>query len=238
MCGRYSLTSPLDDLVEVFQVSEIALEDYRPRFNIAPTQQVPILARGGAGLRLGMLRWGLVPHWADDPRIGNRMINARSETVATMPAFRDAFRLRRCLVPADGFYEWMTTEGGEPGKRGKASKTPYWIHRPDRAPFAFAGLWERWRSPAGERLNTFTILTTSASERIRPLHDRMPVVIRPEHWSIWLDPNTDAASLRALLEPAPDAFFDAWPVSKAVNSPEVDDPICVLPSVEDGNPLL
>jgi putative SOS response-associated peptidase YedK len=234
MCGRYSLTSPLDDLVEVFEVSEVALQDYRPRFNIAPTQQAPVLVLGSSGLRLGSLRWGLVPFWAEDPRIGNRMINARSESVATMPAFRESFRARRCLVPATGFYEWMASGEAEPtSRKGKPRKDPFWIHRPDQAPFTFAGLWARWRSPEGERLHTFTILTTRANERLRTLHDRMPVVIRPEDRHTWLSPDTDPAALVALLAPAPDTFFEAWPVSRAVNSPDVDEPICVLPLVEE-----
>jgi putative SOS response-associated peptidase YedK len=233
MCGRYSLTSPLDDLVEVFEVSDVALVEHKPRYNIAPTQEAPTLVLGPAGMRLGSLRWGLVPFWADDPRIGNRMINARSESVATMPAFRESFRDRRCLVPADGFFEWMAGEGARQDKKGKPRKDPYWIHRPDQRPFTFAGLWARWRSPAGERLQTFTILTTRANARLRPLHDRMPVVIHPEDRRVWLSPDTEPAALAALLAPAPDALFEAWPVSRLVNSPEVDEPICVLPLVEE-----
>jgi putative SOS response-associated peptidase YedK len=234
MCGRYSLTSPLDDLVEVFEVSEVALAGHRPRYNIAPTQQAPVLVLGHTGLRLGSLRWGLVPFWADDPRVGNRMINARSESVATLPAFRESFRSRRCLIPADGFYEWMVREAGDAAARkGKPPKDPFWIHRPDQRPFTFAGLWERWRSPQGERLQTFTILTTRANDRLRSLHDRMPVVIRPEDRRAWLSEDTDPGTLHALLAPAPDAFFEAWPVSRRVNSPDVDEPICVLPLVEE-----
>ena len=234
MCGRYSLTSPLDDLVEVFEVSEVALEEHRPRYNIAPTQQAPVLVLGSSGLRLGSLRWGLVPFWAEDPRIGNRMINARSESVATMPAFRESFRSRRCLVPADGFYEWMANAEAEaPARKGKAPKDPFWIHRPDQKPFTFAGLWARWRSPEGERLQTFTILTTRVNDRLRSLHDRMPVVIGPEDRSAWLAPDTVPATLQALLVPASDSFFEAWPVSRAVNSPNVDEPICVLPLLEE-----
>jgi putative SOS response-associated peptidase YedK len=224
----------LDELVEVFEVSEVALEEHRPRYNIAPTQQAPVLVLGPSGLRLGSLRWGLVPFWAEDPRVGNRMINARSESVATMPAFREPFRTRRCLVPADGFYEWMVRDsGGAAPRKGKPLKDPFWIHRPDQKPFAFAGLWARWRSPEGDRLQTFTILTTRANDRLRSLHDRMPVVIRPEDRLAWLSADTDVATLQALLAPAPDDFFEAWPVSRLVSSPDVDEPICVLPLVEE-----
>lgn len=233
MCGRYSLTSPLDELVETFDVAEVATRDWRPRFNVAPTQEAPVLVRGPQGLRLGALRWGLVPFWAEGPRVGARMINARSETVHTLPAFREAFAKRRCLVPADGFYEWrrLDAKGGE-----KPAKVPYWIHRPDRRPFVFAGLWERWRSPEGERLFTFTLLTTRANARLAPLHDRMPVVLEPDAAALWTDPAADSARLLALLEPAPDRAFEAWPVSSAVNAPTVDEPICVqaLPDREHG----
>ena len=228
MCGRYSLTSPLDDLVETFEVSEIALGEHRPRYNIAPTQDAPVLVLGPAGVRLGALRWGLVPFWAEDPRIGNRMINARSESVSTTPAFREAFQTRRCLVPADGFFEWTTRAA-----TAKGPKDPWWIHRPDRTPFSFAGLWSRWRSPEGERLHTFTILTTRANERLRPLHDRMPVVIQQADRHAWLSAETDLPRVHGLLAPAPETFFDAWPVSRAVNSPEVDEPICVLPLLDE-----
>jgi putative SOS response-associated peptidase YedK len=239
MCGRYSLTSPLDELVEVFGVSVVALEEYRPRFNIAPTQEAPVIVRGPAGLRLGSLRWGLIPHWAEDRRFGSRMINARSETVAALPAFREAFRSRRCLVPADGFYEWKPGESGGAarGRRG-AGKVPYWIHSADRRPFAFAGVWERWRSREGERVSSFTILTTVANEQIRPLHDRMPVVIPAAAWQTWLDPDADRARLTELLGPSPEAFFEAWPVSTLVNSAGVDEPLCILPLSEQQDRFL
>jgi putative SOS response-associated peptidase YedK len=234
MCGRYTLQAPADELVEVFGVDELTFEDWQPRYNLAPTQDAPVILRGRAGeRRMGLMRWGLVPYWADDPGIGNKLINARSETVATKPAFRDAFAARRCLVLADGFYEWQKTAGG---------KVPWWIHRPDRRPFAFAGLWERWR-PGGQRaggaegrgsgertargdaLVTFTILTTEPNARVRALHDRMPAVL-PDRAAeeAWLDPRTAAAELAALLAPAPENFLDAWPVSTAVNRPANDEP--------------
>jgi putative SOS response-associated peptidase YedK len=220
--------------VETFGVAEIALEDYAPRFNIAPTQEAPVVVLGPAGRRLGRLRWGLIPHWADDPRIGSRMINARSESVATLPAFRESFRTRRCLVPADGFYEWKApATDGTSGRRRGGTKVPHWIHRPDRRPFAFAGLWARWRSTEGESVHSFTILTTAANESLRPLHDRMPVVLLPESLEAWLDPAADPRELLRLLNPAPEAYFEAWPVSTLVNSAGVDEPLCVFPLVDE-----
>jgi putative SOS response-associated peptidase YedK len=251
MCGRYTLAAPLDDLVEVFDVAHVALDSWRPHFNAAPTQDLPVVLRGPDGLRrLGPMRWGLVPFWADDPSIGNRMINARSETVAKKPAFREAFRRRRCVVPMDGFYEWRArpVEGSR-----KPLKIPFWIHRPDRRPFGVAGLWERWRGgrgrgddpggrPDGERVEedaplvTFTILTTSASGWMEPLHDRMPAVLGDAEMALWLDPDTDAEALARVLGPAPDSLFEAWEVSRAVNRPVVDEPDCVEP-VPDGERL-
>ena len=233
MCGRYTLTAPEAELVEVFDVGEVTFRDWRPRYNVAPTQEVPVIVRGRAGeRRMGLMRWGLVPHWADDPSMGARLINARCETAARKPAFRDAFARRRCLVPADGFYEWQKTEGG---------KVPWWIHRADRRPFAFAGLWERWRrqTASGEpdeeaSLVTFTILTTRPNARVRALHDRMPVIL-PDRSAeeAWLEVDGDggngAATLDALLGPVPDDYLDAWPVSTAVNRPANDDPSLVEP---------
>jgi putative SOS response-associated peptidase YedK len=219
MCGRYTLTPSADELVEVFDVDELTFEDWAPRYNLAPTQDAPVIIRGPEGeRRMGLMRWGLVPGWADDPGIGNRLINARSETVARRSAFREAFASRRCLVPADGFYEWQRREGEG---SGKPVKVPHWIHRPDRRPFAFAGLWERWRpSNGGDALVTFTILTTAPNARVRPLHDRMPVVLpdrRAEDG--WL-----SAGDAALLAPAPDDYLEAWPVSTAVNRPANEGP--------------
>lgn len=215
MCGRYTLTTPEDELVEVFGVPPVEFE-YQPRYNIAPTQVVPVVAEDEEGRRMGLLRWGLVPHWADDPSIGSRMINARSETVADKPAFREAFRRRRCLVPADGFYEWEKREGG--------AKVPHWIHRPSRRPFAFAGLWERWRAPEGELLHTFTILTTDASPSLRTIHPRMPVIVPEESWRTWCDRDAPAGELRELLKPFPDEALTEHAVSGRVNTPANDDP--------------
>ena len=229
MCGRYTLTVPLSNLVDFFEVPPPAFE-IRPRYNIAPSQEVPIVAQDSRGRRMGLLRWGLVPSWAKDPSIGNRLINARSETVGEKPAFRSAFRARRCLVPADGFFEWM--KEGEPGR--SREKNPYWIHGADGAPLAFAGLWERWGSEDQGPLHTFTILTTEAGPRIREIHPRMPVILSRELWGSWLDPNTDLPSLSDLLRSAEIPSLSAHPVSSLVNSPGNDLPACVVP-VENGN---
>ena len=243
MCGRYTLATPLDELVEVFDVGHVAFDSWQPRFNVAPTQTLPVVIRGPDGLRrLGPMRWGLVPFWAKDPSIGNRMITARSETVAKKPAFREAFRRRRCVVPMDGFYEWRAraVEGSK-----KPLKVPFWIHRPDRRPFGVAGLWERWRGPrdgdsdstsdgAVAPLVTFTILTTDASPWMAPLHDRMPAIFAAaEAAETWLDPEADAEGLADLLRPAPGSYLEAWEVSRAVNRPVVDEPDCVV-AVGDG----
>jgi putative SOS response-associated peptidase YedK len=225
MCGRYTLATPLDELVEEFRVTNVALEDIEPRYNVAPGQQAPIIvrgrdpasSRGGGGVRLGQLRWGLVPHWVEDARPRGMHINARSETAARAPAFRDAFKRRRCLVPADGFYEW-------------ADDGPSWIHRPDLGVLSFAGLWERWRPrDGGEPLLTFCILTTPANAALAGLHDRMPVVIPAESRDLWLSSDTPSEALNALLRPAPDDLLEVWPVSTLVNSVAFDDPACITP---------
>jgi putative SOS response-associated peptidase YedK len=215
MCGRYTLGTPLEQLLEVFDVPGVSF-DYQPRFNVTPTQDMPVVVADGAGGRkMGPLRWGLVPFWAKDPSIGNRMINARSETVAEKPAFKNAFRRRRCLVPADGFYEWeKRTEG----------KVPHWIHQPGARPFAMAGLWEKWAPEGREPLFTFTILTTDASPDLRYIHPRMPVILPQDAWDPWLDAERDPAGLLGLLHSTAEGALEEWPVSTAVNSPANDGP--------------
>lgn len=219
MCGRYTLTTPLDELLAIFDVPGVAF-DYRPRYNIAPTQTAPVLARDDEGRRIGLLRWGLIPFWADDPAIGNRMINARSETASSKPAFRSAFRSRRCLVLADGFFEWKKEGGG---------KQPYWIHRPDGEPFTMAGLWERWEPEDGEPIYTFTILTRDATEELRSLHPRMPVVLDRDRGEAWIERDRDREELEALIAPPPEEELTWHPVSTVVNSPRNDVPECVEP---------
>lgn len=218
MCGRYTLTTPLDELLSIFDVPEVGFR-HEPRYNIAPTQNAPVLARDAEGTRMGLLRWGLIPFWADDPGIGKRLINARSETASEKPAFRSAFRSRRCLVLADGFYEWRKEGDG---------KVPYWIHRPDRAPFTMAGLWERWEPDEGEPIHSFAILTRDAVPGLKELHARMPAILGPERRAGWLDRNADPASVDALLAP-PEEPLAYHPVSRVVNSPANDRPECIEP---------
>jgi putative SOS response-associated peptidase YedK len=196
-------------------------EELAPRYNIAPTQPVLAVRTVPAGEReLVTLRWGLVPAWADDPSIGNRLINARAETVADKPAFRAAFRARRCLVLADGFFEWQKVGG---------RKQPYYFRLREGSPFAFAGLWERWGKGA-TTLETCTLLTTEANELLRPVHDRMPVILPRERFVRWLDPDFRAAAeLESLLRPYPAEDMTGYPVSARVNNPRNEGPLCVEP---------
>lgn len=222
MCGRYTLAVPLGELVEVFDVGHVAMDEWPPRFNLAPSQAAPVIVRGNEGeRRLGLMRWGLVPRWADDPAVGYRMINARAETAATKPAFRDAFRRRRCLIPADGFYEWR------PPGEGKGPKTPFHIHLPGYRPFAMAGLWERWQPEGAEPLHSFTILTVDAPAWIRPVHHRMPAVLPAEEWEAWLAPGEDGAA--PALASAGAGPFVAEEVTTLVNRPGNDEPACREP---------
>ena len=225
MCGRYTLSVPLSNLVDSFDVQPPDFE-YPPRFNIAPTQDAPVIAQDQAGRRMGLLRWGLIPSWAKDPAIGSRMINARSETVAEKPAFRRAFRRRRCLVPADGFFEWKR-EAGEGATKGP--KTPYWIHRAAREPFVMAGLWETWDPGETAPVYTFTVLTTEAVPSIREIHPRMPVILPASAHDRWLDPKAAAEDLLPLLRPYGEGI-EAYPVSTRVNSPRNDLPECIEPA--------
>jgi putative SOS response-associated peptidase YedK len=221
MCGRFSLSSAPELLARHFDLEQPP--DLAPRFNIAPMQDVATVRAPEAGGKrvLELRRWGLVPRWAKDPTIGNRMINARAETVAEKPAFRDAFRLRRCLVPADGFYEWAA---------GSAPRQPYHIQLVDGSPFAMAGLWERWSRPGGEEIESCTLLTTSANQRIAELHHRMPVILEPESYDLWLDPTLrDAEPLLPLLCPLAGERIRFHAVSRRVNNPKHDDSSCSAP---------
>ena len=216
MCGRYSLTTPVEHLIEVFDVPPVTF-DYRPRYNITPSQDVPVVASDRRGARLGLLRWGLVPPWADDPAIGSRMINARAETLLDKPFFKRAAVSRRCLIPADGFYEWVKEEG---------RKVPYWIHSPDREPMAFAGIWERWHPEGAEPVYSMAIITVDANEKIRHLHHRMPAIVPTTEGEAWLDKETPVADALSLLEPYQGAL-EAYEVSTLVNSPANDEPGCI-----------
>ncbi len=235
MCGRYTLKVEPETLAAQMELDDVPALD--PRYNIAPTQRAPVvrLSLEREARELELMRWGLVPFWAKDPGIGNRMINARSETVASKPAFRAAFKRRRCIVPADGFYEWRKTPDG---------KQPYRIMVDDGAPFAMAGLWESWRpkdtdkdkdkdkDAAGdvESLHTFTILTTAPNDKIARLHDRMPVILAAEEIDRWLDPGVEGGeALTSLMDAFPAARMSAYPVSTHVNRPGNDDPSCIEP---------
>lgn len=223
MCGRFLLTSPVEALRRMFGV-ESGL-NLPARYNIAPTQVTVVLrpagndGAGDGGRELVLLRWGLVPSWAKDQSVGSKLIHARSDGVATKPSFRAAFRQRRCLVPADGFYEW--SEG-----QGPKSKQPYLIQRRDGAPFTLAGLWEQWKS-GGETVETFALITTDANATLGAIHHRMPVIIAEADREAWLDPaNKDA---EALLKPAPDEDLTAIPISTRVNNVRNDDPSLIVP---------
>lgn len=217
MCGRFTLFAPEKELAQRFGIPP-AGRSLAPRYNIAPSQPVAAVraAPEGSGRELVLLRWGLIPSWAKDPSIGNRMINARSESAAQKPAFRSAIRRRRCLVPASGFYEWKRTGSG---------KRPYFARVRGGAPFGMAGLWERWEAADGSAVETCTILTTDANGLLAPVHDRMPAIVPPKEYGVWLDPAvTDPGRVAPLLAPFPEDQMEAWPVSARVNRPTEDDP--------------
>jgi putative SOS response-associated peptidase YedK len=220
MCGRYTITVLLNELRERFGF-ETSLDSLVPRYNLAPTQDAPVIIAGDGNRVLQRMRWGLIPSWADDPKIGNRLINARSETAAEKPSFRAAFRRRRCLVPADGFYEWKKNPGA-------SKKTPMRVIVGDGEPFAFAGLWETWKNPGGDPVATFTILTTTPNELLRTIHHRMPVILQRNAEEVWMDAEReDPEELTPLLKPYPSGEMRAYPVSTMVNSPANDTPACL-----------
>jgi putative SOS response-associated peptidase YedK len=219
MCGRFAQKSPAKKIAKKFEVEGVP--PLAERYNVAPAQAVLAVREASAAREAVFLKWGLVPRWAKDPAIGNRLINARSETVTEKPSFREAFTRRRCLVPLDGFYEWS--------RRGDR-KRPFFFHLRDGEPFALAGLWERWEG-GGEPLETCTLLTTEANELLAPHHDRMPVILRPEDYGLWLDAGVRRSDLlRPLFRPYPHEEMGAYGVSLLVNSPSNDDPRCVEPS--------
>jgi putative SOS response-associated peptidase YedK len=223
MCGRYTLTDPDPRLMRFrFGLLEEAEIDELPRFNIAPTDPVLAVRRNDAGAREpGRLRWGLIPHYWDPDASERLLINARVETVATAPAFRDAFASHRCLIIADGFYEWLATETG---------KRPQWITRPDRSPFAFAGLWARSRRKDGSELHSCAIVTCPPSDVVAPIHDRMPVILEREAEAVWLDPGAGEGELVALLTPTEDLVVTE--VSEAVNDVREDGPHLLEPPLQ------
>jgi putative SOS response-associated peptidase YedK len=225
MCGRYRLTRADKEIRERFDVpiddGGLSPEaEWTARYNIAPTQPVAVVRQDAAlpRRRLTQMRWGLIPYWAKDPAVGYKMINARAESVAEKPAYRESFRSRRCLIPADGFYEW---------RKDKGSKQPFHFGMADDTVFAFAGLWDSWRSPDGKPLETCSILTTTPNALLEDIHDRMPVILRPEDYELWLDPGfqkTDA--LADFLRPFPPAQMRRYQVSTLVNQVKNDSPDC------------
>ena len=221
MCGRFTLSAPAEVVAELFElVEEPALT---PRYNIAPTQPAPVVLwnRELKQRQFDLLHWGLIPVWADDPSIGSRMINARAETVGMKPAFRSAFRHRRCLIVADGFYEWQKLQRG---------KQPFYIRMENGGPFALAGLWECWEGADGTAIDSCTILTTEPNEVLRPLHNRMPVILYPQDYGRWLDAEIrEADSLKPLLCPYSGEEITVYPVSTRVNDPANDSPACIEP---------
>ena len=226
MCGRYSLATPDPSALRArFPLGESV--ELRRRYNVAPGDGVAAVTTDREGSPRGeVLRWGLVPHWAKDPAVGYRTINARAETVAERPAFRDAFRSRRCLIVADGFFEWQRRPG--------QPKQPWWITREDAEPFAFAGLWATWHGPEGLVLRTCTIVTTQANTLVRELHDRMPVILQgPAAEARWLDHDAQADELLELLVPLPDAATARRAVSSVVNDARNDVPECLKPVLPD-----
>ena len=222
MCGRFTLRTPPEQLATLFELPEVPTVE--PRYNVAPTQPVAAVRENpGTGQReMTFLNWGLIPFWADDPSIGSRMINARAETAPDKPSFRAAFKYRRCIVPADGFYEWQKRNG---------KKQPHLIGLPNGEPFGFAGLWEHWERD-GSAIESCTILTTDANDLVKAIHNRMPVILHPEDYDEWLSVEVQEADrLRHLLRPFPAEAMTAYPVSTVVNNPRNEDPACVAPLV-------
>lgn len=223
MCGRFAVEIPPEILTEIFGLAEPPAVP--PRYNVAPTQQVPVIRESAEGMnRLDYLHWGLIPSWAKDRSVGSKMINARSETVSEKPSFKQAVRYRRCLILASGFYEWL--------REGKA-KLPHYFHIRDNGPMVFAGLWDRWKSPEGGAAESCTILTTAANPLVEPIHDRMPVILHPTEYRTWLDRTiTDPAGLAHLFQPYPADLLAIRPVSPLVNSHK-NDTAQLIDRVED-----
>ena len=226
MCGRFTSTTPAEDLARWFSVDETLVEPPPPRWNIAPTDTVLGIVERDGRRTMGAFRWGLVPFWAKEPSVGSRMINARAETVRTTSAYARPFERRRCIVPADGFYEWQP-------RPDRKAKQPFHLRRPGGEPIAIAALWDSWRPVRGSdegRVVSCALITTGANAVLGPIHDRMPVLLGPESWDAWLDPaNDDVDDLARLLVPAPDDLLEAVPVSRAVGNVRNDGPELLEP---------
>lgn len=221
MCGRFTLTIDPSELKETF-ANYTFPSRFSPRFNIAPTQPVLAIPNDNKNTADFFL-WGLIPSWAKDPTIANKLINARGETIAEKPSFRGSFKYKRCIIPADGFYEWKA-------QAGEKTKIPHFIHMKDRQPFALAGLWDEWNSPDGSSIRTCTIITTQPNELMSTLHNRMPVILDAMDYNRWLDPAPQTPeNLLSLIKPFPADRMSAYPVSTMVNRPDNDRPECILP---------
>jgi putative SOS response-associated peptidase YedK len=219
MCGRYRIARKKEILAEYFDAGHDV--DWAPRYNVAPSQDVPVIRQDATKpvRSVSLMRWGLIPWWARDAKAGFKMINARAESVAEKPAFREPLQSRRCLVPADGFFEWA--------KEGN-TKSPYCFARADDSVFAFAGLWDRWKTPDGELVHSCSIITTTANPLVRGIHDRMPVILERDNYDLWLDPGfAKTESVIELLKPCPPELMRSWRVSTRVNSVVNDDPACI-----------
>jgi putative SOS response-associated peptidase YedK len=219
MCGRYTVISAPEALRALFRYAE--QPNFPPRYNVAPTQPIAIVRLVEGKRQFALVRWGLLPSWVKDPKTFTLLINARGESAAEKPAFRAAMKRRRCLIPADGFYEWQAA-----GDR----KRPFYVHAKSGAPLALAGLWETWTGPNGEELETAAIVTTTANRTLKPIHERMPVIVPPEGFDLWLDAaNVDATTAAALIAPAPDNLLEAYEISTAVNRTANDNPKLLEP---------
>ncbi|MGC1465999.1 MAG: SOS response-associated peptidase [Pseudolabrys sp.] len=220
MCGRFIITSPPEAFRALFEYDE--QPNFPPRYNVAPTQPIAIVRVVGGKRQFALVRWGLLPSWVKDPKTFSLLINARGESAADKPAFRAAMRRRRCLIPVDGFYEWQNIGG---------RKRPFFIRAKSGRPFAFAGLWETWTGPNGEELETAAIVTTTANRALAPIHERMPVIVPPDAFGLWLNASeVDVHAAAALIVPAPDEFLDAYEVSTAVNRVANDSPALIAPA--------
>lgn len=236
MCGRFTLHHSAEEIAKRFEVQRV-LFDAPPRYNIAPSQPIATITSQDGARVLDACRWGLIPSWAKDPAIGNRMINARAETLREKPAFKTALSRRRCLIPADGFYEWSTpakaTTANKRGAKAK-EKTPHYIRMKSGELFALAGLWDEWKTPEGEMLRSCTIITTVPNDIITPLHHRMAVILKPEDEATWLNSESnDVDELSQLLQPYANDALELYGVSRRVNAPAFDEESCIFPWQED-----
>ena len=220
MCGRFVTDIPADQLRRIFNLTEVTRLE--PRYNVTPSQFVGVVRNQVDHNRLDLLKWGLVPSWSKDPGIGSQMINARSETVYEKPAFRHAIKYRRCIIPTSGFYEWHIS--------GEHHKQPWYFRMADDSPMCLAGLWETWKTPDGSELESFAVMTTSANKLVATIHERMPVILHPDSYNLWLSHNMhDPVLVQPLFQPFPDAGMAACKVSDLVNNPHNDSPACIAP---------